>query len=66
MSLLSSLAIDGLSVESYTPLVSLRDQIDALLARITLEVDRQRADTEQTLFFEQSSEQSSDETAVYF
>lgn len=61
MSLVSSLATEGLTRESYEPLVSLRDQIDALLARITI-------DTDQNLFLSQHSvsDQSSDETAVYF
>ena len=58
MSLVSSLATDGLTNDSYTPLVSLRDQIDALLAKITI-------DTDQSLFLSQQSDQS-DETAVYF
>ncbi len=70
MSVVSTLARDGLTTESYEPLVGLRDQIDALLARLSLEIETQRVDEniiqeDNSLYFE-ASNQSSEYTAVYF
>ncbi|XP_054156470.1 rho guanine nucleotide exchange factor 12-like [Oppia nitens] len=68
MSLVSSLGTNGLTSDSYAPLVSLRDQIDALLARLTLsqiESDVRLTATDGAANYLASNE-STEDTAVYF
>ncbi|CAG2103610.1 unnamed protein product [Medioppia subpectinata] len=71
MSLVSTLGTTGLTANSYAPLVSLRDQIDALLARLTLSQMDSRAVADGAGGHDDSgrylgANESSDETAVYF
>ena len=67
MPLLSNMATTGLTTDSYEPLKSLRNQIDALLARIKITSEFENQMAEQELYFlpdPLKPEQSSDDANV--